>query len=176
MVKPQGRVLGIVGSIVTAAVVILFLWVALNQPVPANTQTPSSPGNPSGGTPAVVPPTTPPSGGGSGSTPGGGTVPPSTPPPALGNGRKVPGGWSHAHCADLPADAQAHGQRARCSVSATYGAMKKAGIQQGSFVPFAERASAPATARGTLTASDHGHSVATGTNPGHHAGWVKLNA
>lgn len=42
-----------------------------------------------------------------------------------GNGHQVPPGWAHAACPDVPAQAPAHGVRARCTYNETYGQWKK---------------------------------------------------
>lgn len=42
-----------------------------------------------------------------------------------GNGHRVPPGWAHAACPDLPEQARGHGVRARCEHNMTYGQWKK---------------------------------------------------
>lgn len=174
MEKKRGRLIEVVGSIAAAAVVVLYLWVAVNQPVPASTQTPSAPNatQPAPTTGQTSPPQSNPSSGGnspSGAGPPQPETPPS-PPPALGNGHKVPKGWANAECPD---HAKGKGVTARCTASATYGELRKAG-QAGSLIdsPNSEgrSASARAHAPAELRGSEDGNSVASGHNPGHHYG------
>lgn len=160
MNKKRTRILELVGTATAAAVVVLYLWVALNQPVPANSQTPAGPTTPPpGSTPS---PTTPPS-----------TPPPSAPPPPpspLGNGHKVPNGWAHANCPTKSGHGNGHGVTSRCDNTATYGALKKAG-QTGSSITAESGASLATPALGAANAGLAWHSLASGANPGKHLGW-----
>lgn len=122
--NPKGKRLLMELGVAAAAVVILVAFVLLSQqPVTTKTPTTSPPGNGGGGGGGGT--TTPPSTGGNNTT-----NPPVTPPtpPPIGNGKKVPPGWSHAACPKLDADIPAHGEKSRCLEQATYGALKKAGL------------------------------------------------
>lgn len=170
MEKKRGRLIEIVGSIAAATVVVLFLWIALNQPVPASTQSPNA-SPPQATNPAPADQTkTPPA-----SAPEGPQSPPSeptspqTPPTPRGNGHKVPEGWANAACPD---NGKGKGVQARCEFTATYGAMKQAGlaglIQSPSSLGKTQASSQASP--GSLHASANGNSAASGRNPGNHNG------
>lgn len=173
MEKKRGRLIEIVGTVAAATVVVLFLWVALNQPVPASTQSPSGPTASPGPTtiPAPADQTqTPPASAPDGpQSPPGGTTAPETPPSPRGNGHQVPAGWANAACPD---NAKGKGVQARCDFTATYGALKQAGLAGSIQSPSSQgkTQSSSQASPGALQAGANGNSVASGRNPGNHNG------
>lgn len=162
METKKKRLVTEIGVAVVAASV-LIAYVLLSQ-TPVTPRTPETTNPPDDGGNTSPPPS---DGGETNPPPGGNNTTTPTPPPApLGNGHIVPKGWSTASCPQVPEHSKAFGARARCEQTATWGALKKAGL--------ASTSNPTVIASLGETASIHeSASILGDLNPGKHLGWAK---